>query len=61
MTLVFNTIRTNLYNWAVANVPAGMPVIYYFTESLRPTVDYVTLYISSSVQIGRDYIVRNDR
>lgn len=55
MTLNFNTVRTNLYNWAVANVPSGMPVIYYYQNAPRPTVDYVTLYISSLVQIGRDF------
>ncbi len=56
MTISFATVRTNLYNWAIANVPSGMPVIYYYPNAPRPTVDYVTLYISSVVQIGRDYI-----
>lgn len=55
MTISFNTVRTNLYNWAVANVPVGMPVIYYYQNAPRPTVDYVTLYITSTVQIGRDF------
>ena len=55
MTISFATVRTNLYNWAVANVPAGMPVVIYYPNAPRPTVDYVSLYITSVVQIGRDY------
>lgn len=51
----FNQVRISLYEWAVANIPAGMPVIYLFNNSPRPTVDYVSLYISSVVQIGWDY------
>lgn len=55
MTISFATLRTYLYNWATTNVPSGMPVIYLYNNSPRPTVDYVTLYITSVVQIGRDY------
>jgi hypothetical protein len=55
MTISFDSVRTDLYNWAVANVPSGMPVIYYYPNAPRPTVDYVTLYITSVTQIGRDY------
>lgn len=56
MSLSVATIRTNLYTWAVANVPATMPVIYLNNNSPRPTVPYVTLYISSFVEIGWDYL-----
>lgn len=56
MPISFSTVRTQLYNWAVANLPSNMPVIYWYNNAPRPTVDYVTLYISSVVQIGRDYI-----
>jgi uncharacterized RDD family membrane protein YckC len=55
MSIVFSTLKTSLYDWAVANVPAGMPVVYYFPNAPRPTVDYVTLLISSVSQIGWDY------
>lgn len=55
MSLDFNVIRTNLYNWAIANIPEGMPAIYLYPNSPRPTVDYLSLYISSVTQIGWDY------
>lgn len=55
MSIDFNTVRTSLFNWAVANIPAGMPVIYYFSNAPRPTVDYVSLQISAVNQIGWDY------
>src|SRR5277367_4144112 len=54
-SLDFSVVRTNLYNWGVANLPSGMPVIYLYSNSPRPTVDYVTFYISSVTQIGWDY------
>lgn len=53
--LVMSQIKIFLYQWAIANVPSGMPVIYLNNNAPRPTVDYVTLYLSSMVQIGRDY------
>lgn len=56
MALVFKDLKTSLYNWAVANVPSGMPVVYYFPNAPRPTVDYVSLLISSVTQIGWDYV-----
>jgi hypothetical protein len=56
MTIDFNAVRTSLYNWAVANIPSGMPVIYLYPNAPRPTVDYITLYIQSVVQIAWDYI-----
>jgi len=55
MALVFSQLKTYLYNWAVANVPLGMPVIYYYPNAPRPTVDYVSLLISSLIQVGWDY------
>ena len=60
MTIDFAALRTTLYNWATQNVPAGMPVVYYYPNAPRPTnngtpVDYVSLYLSTFVQIGRDY------
>lgn len=56
MPLVFADLKTALYNWATSNVPSGMPVIYYYPNAPRPTVDYVTLLISSVTQIGWDYV-----
>lgn len=56
MPLVFSNIKTSLYNWALANVPAGMPVVFYFPNAPRPTVDYVSLLISSVMQVGWDYV-----
>jgi hypothetical protein len=55
MTIDFMVVRTNLYNWAVANIPNGMPVIYLYPNAPRPTVDYISLYISSVNQIGWDW------
>lgn len=52
----FMTVRTNLYNWAVANIPSGMPVVYLYPNAPRPTVDYLSLYISTVTQIGWDYV-----
>lgn len=55
MTIDFNSLRTFLYQWAVANVPTDMPVIFYYPNAPRPTVDYVTLLIQSFNQIGWDF------
>lgn len=55
MTIDFNVVRTNLYNWAIANIPSGMPVIYLYPNAPRPIVDYVSLYISTITQIGWDW------
>jgi hypothetical protein len=55
MAIIFSTVRNSLYTWAIANVPAGMPVIYLYANAPRPTVDYVSLYITSVTQIGRDW------
>ena len=55
MTIDFNVVRTNLYNWAIANLPSGMPVIWLYPNAPRPTVDYVSLYIATVTQIGWDW------
>ena len=55
MTINFNGVRSSLYDWAVANIPISMPVIYLFSNAPRPTVDYVSLYISTVTQIGWDW------
>lgn len=56
MSIVFKTLKNALYDWAVSNVPVNMPVVYYYPNAPRPTVDYVTLLISSVNQIGWDYV-----
>lgn len=55
MTIDFNVVRTNLYNWAIANLPSGMPVIWLYPNSPRPTIDYVSLYITTVTQVGWDW------
>jgi len=56
MAIDFMVVRTNLYVWASSNIPVGMPAIYYYPNAPRPTVDYITLYLSSIDQIGWDYV-----
>jgi len=56
MVLNFNSIKVSLYDWATQNIPSGMPAIYLFNNAPRPTVDYITLYITSCVQVGWDYV-----
>lgn len=51
----FYNLKVALYNWAVANTPTGTPVIYYYANAPRPTVDYVTLFLQNFMQIGWDY------
>lgn len=55
MSIDFNTVRTNIYNWAIENIPSGMPAIYLYNNAPRPTVDYITLYIATVSQIGWDW------
>ena len=55
MSIDFNIVRSNLYDWAVANIPSNMPVVWLYPNAPRPTVDYVSLYISTINQIGWDY------
>lgn len=51
----FDTLRNNLYDWAVDNLPTDTPVIYLYPNAPRPTVDYISLLLSSFNQIGWDY------
>jgi hypothetical protein len=60
MAIVFKQLKTTMYDWAVANVPSGMPVVYYYPNAPRPNVDYVSLLISSVNQIGWDYVPQPD-
>lgn len=59
MPLNFETIKTNLYNWATAN-NGGASVIFLNENAPRPAPSYVTLFLSSLNQIGEDYTPRAD-
>lgn len=51
-------VQTNLVNWAVAQLPANYPVILYYENAPRPSKNYVTIDISTFIQIGQDYTPR---
>lgn len=55
MALDFNQVMLNIYNWVVANIPGNYPAIFLYQNGPRPTVDYVTINMTSLVQIGEDY------
>ncbi len=55
MSIDFSIVRNNLYEWAISNIPNGMPTVWYFPNAPRPTVDYISLYISNVSQIGWDW------
>lgn len=55
MPLNFNTVRQNLYAWAITVVPMGMPVIFYEPNAPRPTVPYVTLYLNTITAVNQDW------
>lgn len=55
MAINFTTVKLNLYQWAVAQVPVGMPVIFYEPNAPRPEVPYVTLYLNSVVAVNQDW------
>lgn len=55
MPINYDTVKTNLYNWAVSVLPAGMPVIFWEPNAPRPTVSYATLYLSSILATGQDW------
>lgn len=54
MSLDFETIKTDLYDWALANCP-GCSVIFLNENAPRPAQPYVTLFLSTLNQIGEDY------
>lgn len=59
MSLNFETIKTNLYSWALANCP-GCSVIFLNENAPRPAQPYVTLFLTSLNQIGEDYTPESD-
>lgn len=56
MLVIFKELKNYIYEWAAANVPTGMPVIYLYPNAPRPEVDYVSLFISTYNMIGQDYV-----
>ena len=59
MPLNFETIKTNLYNWALANCP-GCSVVFLNENAPRPAQPYATLFLNSLNQVGEDYTPRAD-
>ena len=59
MPLNFETVKTNLYDWVLANCP-GCSVIFLNENAPRPAQPYVTLFLSSMNQIGEDYTPEAD-
>ena len=55
MALNFATVKNNLYAWAITVVPSGMPVIYWQPNAPRPSVPYVTLFLTSVVAVNQDW------
>lgn len=60
MALNFATVKIALYNWAVSQVPSGMPVIWWQPNAPRPVVSgvnvpYVTLFLSSVTAVNQDW------
>jgi hypothetical protein len=55
MAINFASVRDSLYQWAVSQVPAGMPVIYWQPNAPRPTIPYITLFISQVTAVNQDW------
>lgn len=55
MAIDFAVVKTSLYNWVVAQIPMGMPVIYWQPNSPRPTIPYITLYLSQVTAVNQDW------
>lgn len=55
MAINFDTVKLNLYQWAVSVAPINMPVIFYEPNAPRPTVAYITLYLNSIIAVNQDW------
>lgn len=55
MAIDYAIVKNSLYQWAVSQVPSGMPVIFYQPNAPRPTVPYITLFLNNSTQYGYDW------
>lgn len=51
----FSSVKDSLYSWAFTQLGGNVPVVYYFPNAPRPTVDYISLYLSTFDQIGWDW------
>lgn len=58
MPINLETVKTDLYNWAKAQLPVNYPVTMYYENAPRPAYDYVTINITNYAQIGQDYTPR---
>jgi hypothetical protein len=50
-----NNLMQSVLSWVVSVVPSSIPVIFLYQNGPRPTVDYVTINLTSFVQVGEDY------
>jgi hypothetical protein len=55
MPIDFSSIKNSLYDWVSSVVPVGMPVIYYQPNAPRPTIPYLTLYLSTVNAVNQDW------
>lgn len=55
MAIDFEIVKTALFNWVSAQVPIGMPVIFYEPNAPRPNRSYITLYLNTIDQISWDW------
>lgn len=58
MSINFNSLKDSLYDWVKSVVSNDVDVIFLNENSPRPENQYITLQISSFLQIGDDYIPR---
>jgi len=56
MPLNIESVKTDIYDWAVANVPGSVPVVFYFPNAPRPDIPYVSLYLLNFMQVGDDWV-----
>lgn len=55
MAINFATVKLNLYQWIVTQIPGGMPAFFWEPNSPRPSIPYVTLWLSSVVAVNQDW------
>ena len=55
MPISYAAVKQTLYDWAISQVPVGMPVIFYQPNAPRPIEPYITLYILNTQQINQDW------
>lgn len=55
MPINFATVKTSLFAWVASVAPSGTPIIYWQQNSPRPTVPYITLFLSSVTAPNQDW------